>query len=256
MRVVILGCGSSGGVPLIGPDWGACRPDNPRNRRRRSSVLIEAEGSRILIDTSPDLREQCLDAGIATVDAVLYTHGHADHVHGIDELRSINFNKKAAIDVYAAADTLAQIKARFGYAFSTPDDGWWYKPRLVEHVIDRPFSVGAVEIVPFAQEHGSGTTLGYRIGGFAYSTDCNGFPKASIPHVSDLDLWVVDCIRDRPHPSHANFEMTMGWIETFRPRRAVLTHMSHELDYDELAARLPPNVEPAYDGMVLELNFP
>ena len=254
MRVTILGCGSSTGVPLIGPEWGACRPDEPRNRRRRSSIFIEAKGVKLLIDTGPDLREQCLDAGINSVDAILYTHAHADHLHGLDEVRSLNYHRNGPIDAYGNADTLAQIKERFGYVFSPKTGTWWYKPQLVEQVIDGPFRVGDVEITPFDQIHGRITTLGFRIGGFAYSTDCNAFPPESERHLEDLDVWVVDCIRDRPHPSHADFATTMGWLDRFRPRRAILTHMSHELDYGALAARLPENAEPAYDGMVIEID--
>ncbi len=254
MRVTILGCGGSGGVPLIGGYWGACNPDNPRNRRLRVSILVEEGGTTILVDTSPDLRQQLLRAGVSRLDAVLYTHTHADHLHGIDDLRPVNRSMNAPIDIYGSPETIADIRARFGYVFEPirPGHGY-YKPLLVPHEATGPFTVGDIEVVPFEQDHGFSMTTGYRFGRVAYSTDVLELPEAAFRVLEGLDLWIVDCLRLRPHETHAHLDKALGWIARLRPRRAVLTHMNQTVDYDDLAARLPEGVVPAHDGLVLDI---
>ena len=261
MRITILGCGGSGGVPLLGGadgrgHWGACDPANPRNRRRRVSILVETAQATILVDSSPDLRQQLLDAGVRAIDAVLWTHDHADHLHGIDELRHIRPQGGKPIPCWGAAATLAEIGRRFAYAVipqQTPV-GTLYPPFLRPQAVAGPFTIEGVPVVPFRQDHGLGTeTLGYRIGDMAYSTDVVDLPEDSFAALGGLQLWIVDCLRDAPHPTHAHVEKTLGWIERVRPRRALLTHMNHTLDYEDLRRRCPPGVEPAYDGLVVEL---
>ena len=256
MKVTILGCGGSGGVPLIGGNWGSCNPANPRNRRRRVSVLVETGGAVILIDTSPDLREQFLAAEVSRLDAVLYTHDHADHCHGIDELRSFIHGGKGPIPAYGTVETMAALERRFGYIFAQDQAGAGslYRPVLQALTFQGPFEAAGVAVSPFEQDHGFGTTsTGFRIGGVAYSTDLVGIPAGSEPVLRGLDLWIVDCLRYEPHPTHSHFEQTIEWIRKYKPRRAILTHLNHMVDYDDLRARCPADVEPGYDGMVIEL---
>lgn len=254
MRVTILGCGGSGGVPLIGDYWGACNPENPRNRRLRVSALVEDKGVFLLLDTSPDLRQQALAAGIKRLDAVLFTHTHADHVHGIDDLRPVNRLMKAPLDIYGSPETLRDIQARFGYVFGAPAAGHgFYKPYLVPHEVTGPFKVGHLDVVPFEQDHGFTKTTGYRIGDMAYSTDVVDLPEPAFAALEGLELWIVDCLRLEPHQTHAHLGKALEWIARARPRRAVLTHMNHSVDYDDLASRLPAGVEAGYDGMVIEI---
>ncbi len=268
MRVTVLGCGGSGGVPLLGDDWGACNPANPRNRRRRVSVLVETAGQAILIDASPDLREQLLDAKTSHLDAVLFTHDHADHTHGIDDLRFLRRGKGVPpLDAYGTRETLASIAGRFDYIFRQVEagSGTLYRPFLAARLIDGPFCVGEVPVVPFDQDHGLGTmSTGFRVGGragpdgrlaggMAYSTDVVELPEESLDRLGDLDLWIVDCLRFEPHLTHAHLDKALAWIERLKPRRAILTHMNHMTDYDEVARRCPPGVEPAYDGLVAEI---
>jgi phosphoribosyl 1,2-cyclic phosphate phosphodiesterase len=257
MRITLLGCGASTGVPAIGPDWGRCDPGDPRNRRRRVSVLVECGSTVILVDTSPDMREQLLDAGVARLDAVVITHAHADHLHGIDDLRSVNRLMQRAIPLYAVAATLAEIDRRFGYAFEPlREPGRYHKPTLVPHEIVGPFEIQGIPIVPFAQDHGFSTTLGLRIGDFAYSTDVTELDDAAFAAIEGIELWIVDCLRREPHPTHAHLAKTLSWIDRVRPRRAVLTHMDQSFDYRELSAELPGGVEPGRDGLVIELPDP
>jgi phosphoribosyl 1,2-cyclic phosphate phosphodiesterase len=257
MKVTMLGCGPSMGVPAIGPDWGACDPNDPRNRRRRASLLVESRGQTVLIDTSPDLREQLLDAGVGRLDAVLMTHAHADHLHGIDDLRAINRMMRAQIPLYATDAALEEIEQRFSYALAPPPaDGYFRGPSLAPHRIDGPFVAAGMTIVPFTQDHGYSTTLGFRIGPFGYSTDVIELDDAAFAALAGVDVWIVDCLRHEPHPTHAHVARTLEWIERVKPRRAILTHMDRPLDYAQLAAQLPPGVEPGYDGLVVELPDP
>jgi len=257
MKITMLGCGPSMGVPAIGNDWGACDPNDPRNRRRRASLLIECRGKVILVDTSPDLREQLLNAGIKRIDAVIMTHAHADHLHGIDDLRGVNRLMQSTIALHADAKSMAEIEQRFGYVFEpVPPGGLFYKPTLTPHVIDGPFTAAGVPFVPFAQDHGFSTTLGLRVGSFAYSTDVNELDDNAFSALAGIEAWVVDCLRYEPHPTHSHLARTLTWIERVKPKRAVLTHLDRPLDYRELAARLPPGVEPGQDGLVIELPDP
>jgi phosphoribosyl 1,2-cyclic phosphate phosphodiesterase len=255
MKVTLLGCGGSQGVPNSAGDWGACDRQDPRNRRLRPSILIEAcaaDGAArtILIDTAPDLREQLLRAGVNRIDAVLYTHAHADHVHGIDDLRAICRTMGQAIPVWATAPVLELITARFGYAFERHEG--FYRPSLIANPIDGPFDAVGVPIRPFQQDHGFNTvSTGFRIADFAYSTDVVTLDEAALAVLDGITTWIVDCIRLAPHPTHSHLDRTLGWIRRVGARRAVLTHMDNSLDYTALAALLPDGVEPGRDGLVL-----
>lgn len=258
MKVRVLGCGSSGGVPLIGCKCAVCTSSDPRNRRTRVSIVVEDAGTRVLVDASPDLRQQFLAADLAVVDAVILTHGHADHVHGLDELRTVNYHRNSPLDVWGAPDCLAEVQRRFGYAFeAAPRDGVsWYRPVLVPRPIDGPFAIGALDVTPFWQLHGGDRepVLGLRFGRFAYSTDVKIMPEEAFTALAGIELWIVDCLSEAPNFAHSHLEQTLGWIERVKPRRALLTHMNHSIDYGSLSARLPPGVEPAYDGMVVEVG--
>lgn len=257
MKVTMLGCGASWGVPAIGPDWGRCDPKEPRNRRRRCSLLVESGGAVILIDTAPDLREQLLDAGAARIDAVLLTHPHADHLHGIDDLRMVNRLNGKAIPLFASAATLASVERRFGYVLEPGVPGRpLYKPSLTPHAIGGPFTAAGMPVVPFPQDHGHSTTLGFRIGNMAYSTDVTRLGEDAFAAVDGVELWIVDCLRREPHPTHSHVAKSLAWIARVKPRRAVLTHMDQSLDYRELGSELPEGVEPGYDGLTIEVADP
>ncbi len=262
MRFTILGSGSSGGVPRIGGVWGACDQSEPKNRRMRSSFLIE-KGSgkavtRVLVDTSPDLRDQLLMAGVGVLDGVVYTHGHADHTHGIDDLRAVYFLSQKRIPVFYEAETGALLLEKFSYCFEQPDDAN-YVPILEGHEIEpfHGFSIdgpgGDVELMPFSQMHGNGRSLGFRIGGLAYATDVHAFPDESLALMEGLDVLILDALRYSTHPCHLSVEQALAIIERLQPKRAILTHLHVDLDYQTLKAELPSNVEPAYDGLVIEL---
>jgi phosphoribosyl 1,2-cyclic phosphate phosphodiesterase len=261
LTFTILGCGSSGGVPRLGGDWGDCDPTNPKNRRRRCSMLVErssnAGTTRVLIDTTPDMREQLLDAGVGTLDAVIYTHSHADHVHGIDDLRQIVFNMRARIPVWADGPTQEALLSRFGYAFTQPADSP-YPPILDLHAINGPVHItgagGEITFTPFRAEHGSMDALGFRIGPLAYLPDVAEIPTESWQHLVGLDCWVLDALRRRPHPTHAHLALSLEWIARAAPTRAVLTNMHVDLDYETLQAELPAGVIPAHDG--LQIIYP
>lgn len=257
MRVTILGCGASTGVPMIGPNWGECDPTDPRNRRRRASLLVEVGAVAILIDMSPDMREQLIDAEVRRLDAVVMTHAHADHLHGIDDIRQLNRLMGAAIPLWANGETLAEIRRRFGYAMTPPPEpGRFYRPTFEANEIIGPFEVCGVPLVPFVQDHGFTTSLGFRIGVAAYSTDVTELDEAAFAILGGIELWIVDCMRQLPHPTHSDLGKTLRWIERVRPRRTILTHMDHTLDYRTLSAALPAGVEPGRDGLVIELPDP
>jgi phosphoribosyl 1,2-cyclic phosphate phosphodiesterase len=257
----ILGCGSSGGVPRLGGIWGDCDPTNTKNRRRRCSLLITretAEGvTRVLIDTSPDMREQLLDAQVGALDGVVYTHSHADHMHGIDDLRQVVFNQRQRLPVWADGPTQEALLSRFGYAFVQPE-GSPYPPILDLHTIEGPVTVpgagGPVTLIPFRADHGSMDALGFRIGPLAYLPDAVDIPAESWPVLDGLDCWIVDALRRKPHPTHAHLDMTLGWIARARPTRAVITNMHVDLDYETLRAELPPHITPAFDGMTIDYD--
>ena len=263
LRFRILGCGSSGGVPRLGGHWGDCDPTNPRNARRRCSLLIERETAQgttaVLIDTSPDMRAQLLDAGIGRLDAVVFTHAHADHVHGLDDLRMIVFNMRARLPVWADPPTQEALLSRFAYAFVQPE-GSAYPPILDIHTIDGTVTIqgpgGAIDLTPFDALHGTITAKGFRIGNLAYLPDAHAIPETSWPVLDGLDCWIVDALRRVPHPSHAHLERTLGWIERAKPRRAVLTNMHIDLDYATVDAETPAHVTPAHDGMVIAYPLP
>ena len=259
MKVTILGCGGSGGVPLPGRApggyWGNCDPANPKNLRRRVSILVEQDGTTILVDTSPDLRQQILDAEISQIDAVLYTHAHGDHCHGIDDLRWFVYDRGGPIDAYMDPRTRQTLIERFSYAFaSSAEPGAFYKPLLTDRTIDGPFQIGPIEVVPFVQDHGLEQTLGFRFGPVAYSTDVVELDDAAFEVLKGVELWIVDCLRLEPHPTHAHFEKALSWIERVGPRRAILTHLNHTVDYADLAARCPAGVEPGYDGLTVAFS--
>ncbi|WP_422071510.1 MBL fold metallo-hydrolase [Tranquillimonas rosea] len=258
LRFTILGCGSSGGVPRLGNNWGDCDPDDPRNSRRRCSMLVEREGdegtTRVLIDTSPDLRSQLLDVGVGTLDAVVYTHSHADHVHGLDDLRMIVFNTKERLHVWADGDTQNDLYSRFGYAFMQPE-GSPYPPILEMHTIEGDVTIsgagGSITLEPFKVNHGAIDALGFRVGDLAYLPDVAEIPEHVWPQLQDLDCWVLDALRRTPHPTHAHLDQALEWIERAAPRRAVLTNMHIDLDYATVADETPEYVTPAHDGMVI-----
>ena len=263
LRFTVLGCGSSPGVPRIGGDWGVCDPNNPRNRRRRCSLLVQrisaaGELTNVLVDTSPDLREQALSAGIGSLDGVLYTHAHADHIHGIDDLRGFVMNMQRRVDVHADAPTLEKLKSAFGYCFDTPP-GSEYPPIANAHLIRAGEAVtiqgpgGDVTALPVTQTHGRITSLAFRFDGLAYSPDVSGLDASAEDALSGLDVWIVDALRPRPHPSHLSLTEALDWINRLKPKRAILTHMHVDLDYAAMRRDLPENVEPAYDGMTIEL---
>ncbi len=261
LRFTILGCGSSGGVPRLGGHWGSCDPDNPKNHRQRCSMLVErVDGdavTRVLIDASPDLRAQLLKAGIGELDAVVFTHQHADHVHGIDDLRMIVFNMRRRLAVWADAETQDALITRFGYAFVQPE-GSPYPPILDLHMLDGPVTItgagGMVTLKPFRVGHGSIDSLGFRVGGLAYLPDVAEMYDESWAAVAGLDVWVLDSLRRTPHPTHTHFAQSLDWIKRAAPARAVLTNMHIDLDYAEICAESPENVTAAFDGMVIELE--
>jgi phosphoribosyl 1,2-cyclic phosphate phosphodiesterase len=262
LRFTILGCGSSGGVPRPALGWGVCDPNNPKNRRRRTSLLVERRGpdgvTRVLIDTSPDLREQLLDAEVDWVDAVFYTHEHADHTHGIDDLRGLFINRRKRVPVYLDGRTSEVMNARFGYCFAAPP-GSEYPPIARENRLEAGQALtidgqgGPITALPILQEHGDIPSLGFRFDCLAYSCDLSGLPAESAAALGGLDVWIVDALRDKPHPSHLSVSEALAWIERLKPRRAILTNLHSELDYEELRSRLPANVEPAFDGLRIEL---
>lgn len=254
MRVRILGSGTSSGVPMLGCRCDVCRSDDPRNKRRRCAITIQNEETTILVDTPPELRLQCVEADIDRVDALLFTHAHADHVNGLDDMRSLNNVMDRPIDAIADAAVLEKIRSRFDYAFQPPvPEKGWFRPCLNPISMDGPFMVGDFLVRPIEQQHGRGVSWGFRVGDFAYCPDVNAFSDASFAALEGLDTWIVDCLREKPHPSHAHLAQVLAWVERLKPKRTILTHMSHELDFSDLASRLPEGVEPAVDGMAITI---
>jgi phosphoribosyl 1,2-cyclic phosphate phosphodiesterase len=264
ITAIVMGSGSSGGVPRIGGHWGACDPADPRNRRRRCSLLIEgrtsdSEPTRIIIDTGCDLREQLLDAQVDRVDAVLYTHEHADHTHGIDDLRVLALNTRKRVDVYFSREAAQRIVPSFSYCFTAPP-GSSYPPILNQNLIEagQPVTIsgpgGDIEILPFKQDHGDIFSLGFRVGDFAYSCDLSGIPPQSDAAVSGLAVWILDALRPAPHPSHLSLSEALQHVARYQPREAVLTNLHIDLDYAETEAATPANVRPAFDGLRIDVT--
>ena len=261
VKFTILGCGSSGGVPRIGNDWGACDPTNPKNRRRRCSIMLEqisdAGTTRVIIDTSPDMREQMLSAQVSAIDGIWYTHEHADHTHGIDELRVFYLHQRQRIPIWADTPTVEMLMHRFAYCFISPQGSNY--PPIVEHRLIVPGTEistqgqgGTLASLPFKVHHGNIDALGFRIGNVAYTPDLNGVPDASLACLQGLDIWIVDALRYKPHPSHFSLAETLEWITRLKPKQAIITNMHIDLDYETLCKELPSNVTPAYDGLNFE----
>lgn len=256
LTFTILGCGSSGGVPRLGGNWGDCDPENPKNRRRRCSMLVERETAdgktTVLIDTSPDMRSQLLDANVGRLDAVIYTHNHADHVHGIDDLRMIVYNMRKRVNVWADGSTQDALYSRFGYAFVQPE-GSPYPPILDMHTIDGDIEVqgegGTITFTPIKVNHGSIDALGFRIGDLVYMPDVADIYENAWLQMQGMDCWVLDALRRSPHPTHSHLENSLKWIAQAAPRRAVLTNMHIDLDHATLEAETPDHISVAYDGM-------
>ena len=262
IEATILGCGSSTGVPRLGGldgagDWGACDPKNPKNRRRRCSLLVRRGATQVLVDTSPDLREQLLGSRVTALDGVLMTHPHADQTNGIDDLRPLTFLMRKRVAMHADAATLNHLMGQFSYCFSTPA-GSEYPPIITGHVIAEPFATfeiagagGPLPALGFWQSHGPMRSLGYRFGGLAYSSDVNGLDEAAFAALEGVHTWILDALRYTPHPTHANVETALAWIARVKPQRAILTNLHFDIDYEKLRSELPPGVEPAYDGMIV-----
>jgi phosphoribosyl 1,2-cyclic phosphate phosphodiesterase len=263
LTLTILGCGSSAGVPRPALGWGACDPSNPKNRRRRCALLAESTSeqgiTRVLVDTSPDLREQLIDAAVDHIDAVFLTHEHADQTHGIDDLRSVVMHQRRLIPVHLNQSTADQILLRFSYCFVSPE-GSDYPPILTSHLIEAGESRtiqgkgGPLALSAFILQHGNIPALGYRIGDAAYTPDVSDIPQQSWPALENLDLWIIDGLRYAGHPSHFSVSDALSWIDRFKPRRAVITNMHSDLDYEVLRQSLPKDVIPAFDGMRLTLQ--
>ncbi|HUO89566.1 MAG TPA: MBL fold metallo-hydrolase [Rhizomicrobium sp.] len=266
LEATILGCGSSGGVPRIGGPhgagyWGACDPHNPKNRRRRCSLLVARKSAHgqttVLVDTSPDMKDQLIDARTSHLTAVLITHDHADQLHGLDDLRQVAMNMRRRVDVWSDAQTFTGVLARFGYCFVQPE-GSDYPPILNAHTIAEPFRPfriegegGDIPVLAFGQSHGRVRSLGFRFGPIAYSPDVDGLDEAAFEALDGVEVWIVDALRYTPHPSHSHLERTLEWIARVKPARAILTNMHVDLDYEKLKAELPEGVEPGFDGMTI-----
>lgn len=261
LRVTVLGCGSSPGTPRANGDWGQCDPDNPKNRRTRASVLVEADNgvgtTSVVIDTGPDFRAQMIAAGVSQIDAIVYTHPHADHIHGIDDVRTFVLAQGQMMPIHADAQTADRLKQAFGYCFETPK-GSVYPPILMDNRIDAPtpFTVkgqgGPLTFTPLVQNHGAIHSLGFRIADFAYCPDVSSFPDETLAGMTGLDVLIIDALQYREHPSHLSLDQSLAMIERIKPRRAYLTHMHIPLDYETVKAQTPAHVEPCFDGLVIE----
>jgi len=253
LNIVFLGSGTSTGVPMIGCSCPVCTSTDPRNNRLRSSIFVKTDsGFHILVDTTPDLRQQALRYGITRVDAVLFTHAHADHVFGMDDLRRFNRGKNHALPCYGDRTTIAAIETVFAYSMNHNSGG--LLPLVDARVVDRPVELGGVDVVPVRLDHGPHSATGYRIGPVAYLTDCDGIPAESMDLVRDLDLLIIDALRYRPHPTHFTIPQALDVIEQLDPRRALLTHLSHDIDHETVSRSLPPRVGLAYDGLEIVVD--
>lgn len=254
MKVLFLGSGTSTGVPVIGCKCGVCRSDNPKNKRTRASILISSDDRHILIDTSTDLRFQALAYSIERIDAVLFTHAHADHIHGIDDLRSFNHIQGGPIPCYGSLETMDVIRHKFGYIFDGSSRNDWI-PNLRINIISGEFALFGLKILPLRIFHGNTTILGYRINDTAYLTDCSGIPDPSREALREMDLLILDATRYQPHAKHYGLAQAIEVLEELRPRRAILTHLSHAFDLDKVNSELPSGIELAYDGMEIEIEI-
>jgi phosphoribosyl 1,2-cyclic phosphate phosphodiesterase len=258
MKVTMLGCGPSQGVPVVGNRWGDCDPSNPKNRRSRPSIVVEDNGVRLLVDMAPDVRDQLLSNEINQIDAVLFTHLHYDHVAGIGELRTLSHLARRRLEVFGTADVLDALVERSTYLFKAEasDDAQLYKPSAdtVPIIYGVPFDAQGVEVLPFRQDHGICDTVGFRFGKFAYSTDTVALDEDAFAALEGIEVWIVDCLRPDPHPTHAHLDRTLEWIERVGPKRAFFTHMNFQADYEQILAQCPDGVEPGYDGLVLEID--
>ena len=263
MRVTMLGGGGSAGVPQIGGadgfgDWGACDPNDSRNRRTRSSIVVEGPDGRLLVDTGPDLREQLISNGVPKVDAILFTHAHADHVLGLDDVRILNRLVGRPLNAYATARTLAELEGRFDYAFKPWQPPHFFRPVLVPNTVEfgDTIEVVGLKLHVFEQDHGFMPTIGFRAGAFGYSTDVVKLDETALTILEGVDTWVVDCFQRRGHTTHANLEQVIAWNERLKPRRTILTHMGFDLDWAWLQKRMPPGIEAGYDGLILDVPDP
>jgi phosphoribosyl 1,2-cyclic phosphate phosphodiesterase len=253
-RVTILGCGNSTGVPMANGDWGHCDPAEPRNRRRRASILVEKNGTTVLIDAGPDMRDQLLSAGVSKLDAVIFTHAHADHSQGTDDLRAFVHYGGTPLPIYGYPELLEEIKGRFSYLFGGARAGYYDKPFLAIQETPSNLRIGALDFAFFEQDHTVCRTLGVRVGSLAYSTDVKDLPEAAFQTLAGIETWIVAAVRREPHIAHAHLDLVLEWIARVQPRRAFLTHLNLSMDYRTLLNALPEGVEPAYDGKVVEAH--
>ncbi len=260
LRVTLLGTGASAGVPMIGGadgrgDWGVCAPEEPRNRRSRTSIVVEGQGGRLLVDTAPDLRTQLLDCGIGAVEAILYTHAHADHITGLDDVRILNRLIDRPLDAWGTRPTIEELVQRFPYAFRPWKPPGFYRPVLVarELAAGDTITAAGMDVTCFDQDHGFTRTLGLRIGAFGYSTDVVELDEAAFAALEGVQVWVVGCFQRAKHQTHAPLPRVLEWVARLRPARTVLTHMGTDMDWAWLTANLPPGVEPGHDGMVIDV---
>lgn len=249
-EICVLGCGSSAGTPVIACDCAVCQSDQPKNRRTRCSAWLQISGRHFLIDTSPDLRAQALREGMTQVDAVLYTHPHADHLNGLDDLRAFCYQQRAAIPVYGNSFLINNIRERFSYACHAPT-AHWDKPNLLLNVAHAPFYIDDILITPIPVEHGAWSILGWRLGGLAWLTDVSVVPESSLPLLQNLELLFLDCLREAPYSSHLGVEQAFALAKQIGAKHTVLIHMTHQLDFAALSARCPEGVSVAWDGLRL-----
>ena len=255
-KVLVLGTGTSHGVPMIGCECATCHSTDPRDRRSRASIYIQIdEGPSVLVDTTPDLRMQALTYGLKRVDAIVYTHSHADHIMGLDEVRRFNVLQKSAIPCYGDARTLEDLRRIYAYVFESGPKFGGGIPQVTMARVAGEFCIGAATFVPVPILHGSRTILGYRIGSFAYLTDCSAIPDASWPLLSGVKTLILDALRPRPHPTHLSIDQALAVVEQIKPERALFTHMCHDLPHAATCARLPPDVQLAYDGLTFEIDL-